>query len=110
MKNSSKNTIVLLILLILLGTLSFLYMACEPPLPLKVENRTDMVLTVYVEKQKIGDVKPNNSIKVKNLAMTKTYYLIEAKNSKGESGFSKKFSWYELRDADWRVVIPTSFE
>ena len=80
--------------------------ACsEPAVPLQIENRTDTVLTIYVQGVYDGEVEPNSSIKVKYLGAT-GYYLIEAKNSEGEIVYSRQFSFTELNDADWKVVIP----
>ena len=80
-------------------------MSCEPIVPLKVENQTKIVLAIYVENHKAGEVKPNEIIKIKDVPMTLTHYRIEAINKKGEIIYSKKFSWDELHDLDWKVVI-----
>jgi hypothetical protein len=77
----------------------------ELAIPLQIENRTDKVITLYVQGVKIRNIEPNSSIKVKNVGMT-DYYLIEAKNSTGEIIYSRRFSLPELHDADWKVVIP----
>ena len=103
MKNQHKNRILFLTLVFLIGAL--LLVGCDPAIPLKIENRTDMALTIYTEGVYDGQVEPNNSIKIKNLAGTKSYYLIEAKNSEGEVVYSRKLSITELHDADWKVVI-----
>lgn len=79
----------------------------EPIVPLQIENRSEIVLTIYVQGVKFGEVEPNNSIKVKYLGVM-GHYLIEAKNSKGELIYTREFDYHELRDADWKVVIPPS--
>jgi hypothetical protein len=105
MKRQGNNriflTMVLLIGLLLIGE------ACwgERAVPLQIENRTDIILTIYVQDIKVGEVEPKNSIKVKNLGMNDSYF-IEAKYSTGEVIYSRKFSLTELHDADWKVVIP----
>ncbi len=103
---SSQNNYRLLgLTLLLLFFLALFVSACDPAVPLQIENQTDMVLTAYVEGKKIGDVEPNTSIKVKDLSATFSYILIEAKNSEGEVIYSRKFSFHELNAADWKVVI-----
>ena len=108
MKHQRNNGILVLtsvFLIMVLLALLLVGQACDPAVPLQIENRTDMVLTAYVEGKIIGDVEPNNSIKVKDLSATFSYILIEAKSSEGEVIYSRKFSLYELVDADWKVVI-----
>ena len=63
---------------------------------------------LYIEGKIIGDIEPNNSIKVKDLSATFGYLLIEAKNTKREVVYSRKFSFTELNYTDWKVVIPPS--
>jgi len=90
----------------LIGVIFLVPLACEPPLPLQIENRTDMALTIYVQEHEAGNVEPNKNVKIEGIPGTLTHYLIEAKNSKGEIIYSRKFSTSELHDADWKVVIP----
>jgi hypothetical protein len=110
MKRRRNKGFLLLTLIFLIGVLLLVSEACEPELPLQIENRTDMTLTIYVEGVNDGQVEPNNSIEVKNLAAIFSYLLIEAKNSEGETVCSREFSITELHDADWKVVIPPSSE
>ena len=105
MKSRRNINILLLPMVFLIAILLLLGQACgEPAVPLQIENRADIVLTIYVQGVKVGEVEPNNSIKVKNLGAT-GYYLIEAKNSKGEVIYTREFDFNELNDADWKVVI-----
>ena len=108
MENQHNINILTLTLVFLFAVLLPLGEACgEPAVPLQIENRTDMVLAVYVQGIKAGEVEPNSSIEVKNLGAT-GYYLIEAKTSKAEVIYTRKFDFNELNDADWKVVIPPS--
>ena len=109
MKHQRNNGILVLtsvFLIMVLLALLLVGQACDPEVPLQIENRTDTVLSIYTEGIYDGQVEPNNSIKIKNLAAIHSYYLIEAKDSKGEVVYSRKFSFTELNDADWKVVIP----
>jgi len=99
---------ILFALLIFVGTFSLLVEGCEPALPLQIENQSSMSLTIYVRGHGAGNVGPNSSIKVKNVAMIYSDYLIEAKNSQGEIIYSRNFSTSELHDVGWKVVIPAS--
>ena len=105
MNNRRRIIVLWSIVAFLIATTLLLGLACDPAFPLQIENRTDMVLTPYIGDVNVGEVEPNRSIKVKGLGGTHAYYLIEAKNSKGEVVYSRKFSFDELDDADWKVVI-----
>jgi hypothetical protein len=105
MKRRRNNRLLLLGTVFLGAVVLLVGVACDPAIPLQIENQTDMVLIIYVQNVKIGEVEPNNSIKVKKLGAT-GYYLIEAGNNKGEVVYSREFSFNELHDADWKVVIP----
>ncbi|MFH1640126.1 MAG: hypothetical protein ABIB93_07470, partial [Chloroflexota bacterium] len=85
MKSQCNNRILFLTPALLIGLL-LVSEACwgERAVPLQIENLTDIILTIYVQDIKIVEVEPNNSIKVKNLGATGSY-LIEAKNSGGET-------------------------
>ena len=106
MKRRGSKCILLLALAFLVILLLLVGQACDPAVPLQIENRTDMVLTIFVEGVNDGQVEPNKSIKIKDVGAISSYLLIEARNSEGEVIFSKKFSIPELNDADWKVVIP----
>ena len=106
MKRQQSIGILLLTIVFLIVGLLLLGQACDPAVPLQIENRTDMVLTIYVEGVNDGQVEPNKSIKIKDVVAIFSYLQIEAKNSKGEVIYSRKFSFNELVDVDWKVVIP----
>ena len=111
MKHRLKIFIFSLAPILLTGILLIVGCSCgEMPLPLQIENQTDMSLTIYVQEHKAGGVEPHESVKIKGIPGTLTHYLIEAKNNEGEVIHSRKFSVSELHDADWKVVIPKSFE
>lgn len=80
--------------------------ACDPEIPLEIENRTDEVLTIYVRGREEGKVKPNSIIRPTGIVAIYSYYLIEAKNKQGEVVYSRNFTFYELGDLHWKVVIP----
>ena len=103
MRHCITNKVLFLIVLLLLSTMSL--MACEPDLSLKIENQTDVSLTVYIDRRERGSVEPNEGFKVEDITGTLSIHLIEAKNNSGDVIYSKKFKVSELHDSDWRVVI-----
>ena len=77
---------------------------------LSVHNHTDQTLTIYLGHYprgyviNIGDIEAGAEIRYETLFFDK--YSIEAKNARGEVVYSDNFTWDELRDIDWKVVIP----
>jgi hypothetical protein len=94
-----------LTLIFLAAVMLLVGVACDRAVPLQIENKTDTVLNIYLESVYAGKIEPNKTIKIRDIAATFSYLLIEAKNSKGEVIYSRKFSFIELHDADWKVVI-----
>jgi hypothetical protein len=79
---------------------------CEPPFVLKFENRTDQVLTIYVDGHRIDDVKPGETIKTETVPAVAERYLIDARNDKGEVVYFKVFTASEISKAKYKIVIP----
>ena len=74
--------------------------------PIQVENKTNEVLTVYIDEYLIGDVKPNDKIKNNLVFYGQDWYLIKAHNAQGNIVYSHKFNDDELKEIDWKIVIP----
>ena len=91
--------------LMILAILLLLTVACERGAPIQVENKTNEVLTVYIDEYQIGDVKPNHKIKNDLVFVGQDWYLIEAYDTRGNVVYSHKFSEDELKEIDWKVVI-----
>lgn len=106
MKHLLKIVALSIGLMLLIGFSFFASLACEPTLPLEIENQTDTALTIYVQGNEKLSVEPKKSVEVEGIPGTLTHYLIEAKNSEGKVIYSRRFSTSELHDADWKVVIP----
>ena len=105
MKRRGSKGILLFISIVFIGVLLVIVVACDPAYDLKIENQTDMVLTVYFQENRQGNVEPHQTFTVRAGGVA-SRFLIEAKNTKGEPVFSKEFGFNELNDADWKVVIP----
>ena len=105
MKMNWRSNSTVLLSLILMLVISLVTAACELVAPIKIENKTNEVLTVYIEKYHIGDVKPNDKIK-NDLVNYRDWYLIEMFDTQEDIVYSHKFSAEELEKMDWNVVIP----
>ena len=92
-------------LLFLIGVLLLGGVACERGAPIQVENKTNEVLTIYIDEYQIGDVKPNHKIKNDLVFVGQDWYFIEAYDTQGNVIYSHKFSEDELKEIDWKVVI-----
>jgi len=104
MKHTSKYYILLILAFSILG-LSLLTSACEPELPLKINNQTDASLIIYVQSQGAGKVESDKTTRITGIPMTLSHYLIEAKTSNGAKIYSRNFSTAELHDLNWVVTI-----
>ena len=106
--NSALLFTLALLILVMLPILVMLTMgtACEPDVPLEIENQTDMALTIYLKDNEKGTVGPKSTEKIKRIPGTLGEWQIVAKNSQGEVVFSKIFTATELHELDYKVVIP----
>jgi len=93
--------VLLLLSLLLVGG------ACEPALPLEVENKTNQVLTIYVNDFREFNVAPGEIVKERTVPMIYGKYVVEAKNSQGKVVYSRQFEVKELQEADFKIVIST---
>ncbi|MFC1934235.1 hypothetical protein ACFLXX_03690 [Chloroflexota bacterium] len=82
--------------------------ACEPPVPLEVENQTDQTVTIYVQGGRYFSVSPNSTFKGKTALMIYSKYFIEGLNEDGEIIYSKTFDFNELSNLKWKIVIRSS--
>ena len=79
----------------------------------QVDNRTDQSLVIFIDNLRRASVQPREVIKFGTLAiLPKNIYpidkkfLVEAKTENEEVVYSKNFSWQELHDMNWEIVIP----
>jgi predicted nucleotidyltransferase len=108
--NNRKTLLSIISTILLLVTL----MGCEPSILLRVENQSDSDITVLINGDLIGSVPPAtqetfNTMEIPfrpDVPEAPEDYLIEAKTSKGEVVYSEQFTWQELHDMDWMIVIP----
>ena len=81
--------------------------ACDPALPLEVENKTNQILTIYVNDFREFDIAPGEIVKDHTVPMIYSSYVIEAKNSQEKVIYSRQFEFYELQEADYKIIIST---
>lgn len=105
-----RKSMVWLSLIMVLNLIAATSVTCERAAPIRVVNQTDQTLTIFIIKQKIGEVSPGGEIKNQNrLAPVAGIreFLIEAKNAQGDTLYSRSFTYDQLsRDMGWKVVIP----
>ena len=93
-----RNSMVCLILIfMLLSVLLTASLACGLLAPVKIENKTSEVLTVYIDEYRIGDVRPNDEIKNNMVTYGHDWYLIEVYDTRGNVVYSHKFSEEEIK-------------
>jgi hypothetical protein len=105
-------------ILVILLTLTFLFIltSCgDSGVLLYINNKTDQTLSIYITGVYQNDVPPGVETRTgtmqippePDLQPVRDKYLIEAKTKAGELVYSKEFTWNELNDLDWKVVIPS---
>ena len=99
--------------------LLFFFMGCtgDPGSYIQIDNRTDQTLVIFIDELQEVDIPPSEVLRFGTTTIwpdpnppwgTEDYlYLIEAKTEKGEVVYSDNFTWQELDDMDWTIVIPT---
>ena len=104
MKHRHSSILINLCMLFIALTL-LMSMSCERILPVQLENRTDMVLTIYVQGKEYGEVEAHKSMAIRSVSITASHVLIKAKNRDGDVIFSKKFGIDELYESDWKIIV-----
>jgi hypothetical protein len=110
MKCRQNGTLLIILVAMLLVVLLPVAVGCDPLLVLEFENRTDQVLTIYVDGHRIDDVKPGETIERETVPAVLTRHLIEARNAQGEVVYSKVFTKREISKANYKIVISPSSE
>ena len=102
--------------LIFLCTILFLLLTgCwgDPGTSVKVDNQTDQTIGIFIDGLHEVDVSSGEleefvtiNIYPKDIYPADKKLLIDAKTEQGEVVYSKEFTWQELDDMDWKIVIP----
>jgi hypothetical protein len=89
---------------------------CDPAVWIEFHNQTDYTLSIYIGGAYQDDVAPGQTLRFATMDIWGDdsppwgdgdfKYLIEAKTNDGEVVYSEKFTWQELDNMDWKIVIP----
>lgn len=100
----------LIMMISLSSALSCLILPGEPLFDLIIENKTTKVLTVYVDDTTPFTIRPGEQVVQRNTPTGVGGYSIVAKNSQGQTVYSRKFSspvdMQKVDDKTFKVVIP----
>jgi hypothetical protein len=87
----------------------------DPGTFINVNNSTSVKVSFYIQGVNHGEVPPGETKEIGTLEIwpepnqpggTEDYkYLIEAKTEQGAILYSKDFTWNELDDMHWKIVI-----
>ncbi len=77
----------------------------ERAFPIEFDNQTDMILSIFIDDTMEGIVKPNETIAVRYFPGKYSYTVIVAKNTSGETVFSKTTYLRDLDKIHRKVVI-----
>jgi hypothetical protein len=103
--------------LLLVLLLSSSACTCDPAVWIEFNNQTDQTLSIFIDgSASQGDVLPGETLRTGTMSIWGSpdppwgdgdyKYLIEAKTKDGEVVYSEEFTWQELDDMDWTIVIP----
>ena len=116
MENQQRRVVLWLGLIMMLTLILVASVACwgSPLMDLIIENQTTQVLTVYVDDHEVGDVGLGGQITWADAPGNMSRYIIEAKNTKGETVFSETFTFetkdkyhlQQIKDGVYKAVIP----
>ena len=88
---------------LLIGLVAFFSLACDPSHPVTYENRTDMVVEVFINGKFSASLEPMKKEKFELIEFDEVTF--EARDSDGRVIYSETFTWEELKQAGWRIVI-----
>ena len=108
----NKGLLLIISLLLVLLTVLPLAVACEPSAPLRVQNRTDLTLSISVNHTTgnyyMGDVTSGEEIKNSHPLIGRFgAFPIEARDAQGNLVYSNEYTLRQLEEElHWKVVIP----
>ncbi len=89
--------------LLILAFVAIGAVACDPGHPVTYENRTDRAVKVFINGKFSASLEPMNKEKFELIEFGRATF--EARDSDGRVIYSETFTWEELKEADWRIVI-----
>ena len=111
---SKRFPIVILSAVLIISLLTSSACIGDPTVDLSVNNQTDQTVKifisglpqVYVPPGKVEKFATMQILPYSDLSPPDHKYLIEAKTEDGEVVLSEEFTWQELEEIDWTIVIP----
>ena len=77
--------------------------------PIKVQNNTEETLTIFINNDKVGNIASGEEIKNKRISIT-VRFMIEARNSHGQTIYKERLSLDDMESMDWKVIISPQTE
>ena len=93
-------------LLVAAVLLAFLGVACDPGHSVTYENRTDESIDFFIDGSFAASIDPQDERTFSKIEFDVATF--EARDSTGELVYRKTFTWEELEEAGWRVVVEPS--
>jgi hypothetical protein len=113
---SKRLSLILLSAILLISLLASSACIGDPTVGLSVNNQTDQTVKIFISGLPQVYVLPREIKKFETMQIWGDdsppwgdgdfKYLIEAKTEDGEVVYSEEFTWQELDDMDWTIVIP----
>ena len=88
---------------LLIGLVAFSNLACDPSHPVTYDNRTNKPVTVFLNDAFSASLEPMQKKTFDIIAFSEATF--EARESDGHVIYSETFTWEELKEAGWRIVI-----
>jgi hypothetical protein len=109
-----RLSLVILSAILLISLLASSACIGDPTVGLSVNNQTDQTVKFFISGLPQvyvlpGEIKKFGTMQIppySDVAPADQKYLIEAKTEDGEVVYSEEFTWQELDDMDWTIVIP----
>ncbi|MFC1925131.1 hypothetical protein ACFLW2_00355 [Chloroflexota bacterium] len=101
-----------LILAFLFGMVLMVTNACQPTWSLTFENQKDQSLTIFVREygketwHETGGISPKETRRMEIYPNKYVTSFIEARDASGKVLYSEEFTWEELEERDFKIVIP----
>ena len=90
----------------LIGLVAFTSLACDPSHPVTYDNRTNDSVMIFINGAFDASVDPMDEKTLEVIEFDEATF--EARDSDGRVIYSETFTWDELKEAGWRIIITDS--
>lgn len=101
-----RRVVVALVLTLAVTFIGLSNVACDPSQPVTYDNRTDTTVTVFVNGKRNLSLDPMQKRTLEEIQFSEATF--EARDMEGRVIYSESFTWEELEEADWHIVITGS--